>query len=133
MHRINYWAVVVAAIAAFVMSAVWYSPLLFGKVWMELRGMNPTDVKMSAGMMIGEFVRTLVIAYVFARFLLLLGVFDWKGAFQLGLWVWIGFWAMVLLGSVLHENMPWKLYVIHAGDGLVKILLMASILGLWYR
>ena len=29
MPRINYWAVVVAAVAAFVVGAVWYSPLLF--------------------------------------------------------------------------------------------------------
>jgi hypothetical protein len=29
--------------------------------------------------------------------------------------------------------MPWKLYAIHAGDGLVKILLMAAILGAWRR
>ncbi len=39
--QINYWAVVVAAVVAFVVGAVWYSPLLFGKTYMELRGMNP--------------------------------------------------------------------------------------------
>ena len=49
----------------------------------------------------------------------------------LGVWVWIGFHATLLVGSVIHENMPWKLYAIHAGDGLVKILLMAIIHGVW--
>jgi hypothetical protein len=32
MVRINYWAVVVAAFAAFVMSSLYYSPSLFGNV-----------------------------------------------------------------------------------------------------
>ena len=31
MLRMNYLAIVVAAVAAFVVGAVWYSPLLFGK------------------------------------------------------------------------------------------------------
>ncbi len=30
-----------AAVVAFVVGAVWYSPLLFGKTYMELRGMKP--------------------------------------------------------------------------------------------
>jgi hypothetical protein len=52
-------------------------------------------------------------------------------AVQLGAWVWIGFQATLLLGAVIWENMPWRLYAIHAGDALVKMLLMAAILGVW--
>jgi hypothetical protein len=62
-----------------------------------------------------------------------LGVGDWKGALQLGLWVWVGFQAMLLMGAVLHEKMPWTLYAIHAGDALVKTLSMTVILGVWRR
>ena len=132
MLQINYWAVLVAAVAAFVVGALWYSPLLFGKLYMVVRGLNPSaDVKMPVGTILAEFVRNLVIAYVLARFVVLLGVADWKGAVQLGLWVWLGFYAMIYVGAVLHENMPRKLYAIHAGDGLVKILLMSIILGVW--
>ncbi len=50
MLQINYWAVVLAAVAAFVVGALWYSPLLFGKLYMKVRGMNPSaDVKMPVG------------------------------------------------------------------------------------
>jgi len=134
MLGINYLAVVVAAVAAFVVGAVWYSPLLFGKVYMNLRGMNPdamADMRPPAGELLGEFVRYLVIAFVLAYFVVRLGVVDWKGAVQLGLWVGVGFQAMLLIGAVIHENMPWKLYAIHAGDALVKTLLMTVILGVW--
>ena len=78
-------------------------------------------------------VKNLVVAFVLAHFAVRLGVGDWKGAVQLGLWVWVGFQAMLLMGAVLHEKMPWMLYAIHAGDALVKTLLMTVILGGWRR
>jgi len=136
MLKINYLAVVMAAVAAFVVGAVWYSPLLFGKAYMEVRGMNPgalAHMKMPAAEMLGEFAKNLVIAFVLAHFVARLGVGDWEGAVQLGLWVWVGFQAMLLMGAVLHEKMPWMLYAIHAGDALVKTLLMTVILGVWRR
>ena len=68
-----------------------------------------------------------------AYFVVRLGVGDWKSALQLGLWIWVGFQAMLLMGAVLHEHMPWTLYAIHAGDALVKTLLMTVILGVWRK
>ena len=136
MTGVNYVAVVVAAIAAFVVGAVWYSPILFGKAYATLLGLNlvaMADTRPPAGELIGEFVRNLVVAFVLAQFVVRLGVADWQGALQLALWVWIGFQAMLLLGAVLHEKMPLKLYAIHAGDALVKTLLTAVILGVWRR
>jgi hypothetical protein len=40
MVRMNYFALLASAIAAFVASSVWYSPLLFGKQFMELSGLD---------------------------------------------------------------------------------------------
>src|SRR5687768_258483 len=34
---INYRAVIVTGIIAFILSLIWYSPFVFGKIWMELR------------------------------------------------------------------------------------------------
>jgi hypothetical protein len=133
MLEINYLAVVVAAVAAFVVGAVWYSPLLFGNSYMKLRGLDPSalaDMRPPVGEIAGEFVRNLVVAFVLAYFVVRLGG-GWLGAVQLGLWVWVGFPAMILLGSVIHENVPWKLAAIHVGDWLVKLLLIAIILSIW--
>jgi hypothetical protein len=132
----NYVAVVVAAAAAFVVGAVWYTPLLFGRAYMEVRGMNQgatADMRPPARELLGEFAKNLVVAFVLAHFVVRLGVGDWKGAVQFGLWVWVGFQAMLLMGAVLHEKMPWTLYAIHAGDALVKTLLMTVILGGWRK
>jgi len=136
MRRVNYLAVGVAAIAAFVVGAVWYSPLLFGEAYLKVRGIDPravADITPPAGELLGELARNLVVAFVLAHFVVRFGVARWKSALQLGLWVWVGFQAMLLVGAVLHEGMPWVLYAIHAGDALVKTLLMALILGAWRR
>ena len=129
MLGMNYWAVVVAAVAAFVEGAVWNSSLLFGKERMRLLGMNPdamAGTKLPVGRMLGELFKVLVIAYVLAHLVALLGMVDWMAALQLGAWVWIGFQATLLLGAVIWENMPWKLYAIHAGDALTWICASAS-------
>lgn len=134
--KINYLAIIAAAVASFIAGAVWYSPLLLGKEYINLRGINPgtmKDMRPAAWELIGEFVRNLIIAYVLARFILQHEIVNLKSAVRTGLWIWIGFQAMLLVGSVLHEKMPLKLYFIHAGDALVKTLIMSAIIGVWQR
>jgi hypothetical protein len=134
MLGINYWAVIVAAVVAFVMGGLWYSPLLFGKVWLKLRGMNSVDTtatEMRPAEILAEFVRGLIVAIVLAGFVVHLGVVNWVGAIYLGLAVWIGFQATSVVGSVIHEHYPVKLFAIHSGDALAKTLVMTVILGVW--
>ena len=68
---INYPAVVVAAVAAFVASALWYSPLLFGTLYATMRGADPGAMGPRGDCR--RALRTLVIAYVFARCVALFG------------------------------------------------------------
>jgi hypothetical protein len=135
MLEIHYFAVVVAAVAAFVMSSVWYT--VFGKARMELLDQDPCATadmrKVPAWKKVAELMRELVIAYVVARFVVQLGVVDWRAAVQLGAWLWFGFVFMILVGAVVWDNVPWKLTAIHAGDWLVKLPLMAVILSVWRR
>lgn len=134
MPAMNHLAVVAAAVAALVQGAIWYSPLMFGNAYMTLRGLDPgamAGMKPPVGEIVAELVRGLVVAYVLAHIIVVLGVSDWAGAVQLAFWLWLGFQAMAIVGSVIHENYPWRLYAIHAGDALVKTMLMAIILGGW--
>ena len=43
--EVNYVAVLAAAIASFVIGALWYSPMLFGKMWMKLSNVSGKEVK----------------------------------------------------------------------------------------
>jgi hypothetical protein len=135
MVHVNYVPVVVAAVAVFVLGWLWYSPLLFFKPWMRLRGKDPVaemaGAKMPVGTLVLEFVRCFVLAFVTARFVLLLGVSSWLGAVHFGLAVWIGFAVTLISGSVLWEKVPWKVAAIHAGDWLVKLLVIPIIVSQW--
>ena len=57
--KINYKAVVVATIAAFIASALWYS-VIFGKAYADLRGGAPTSPE--AWQILVELAKTLVVA-----------------------------------------------------------------------
>jgi len=125
-------AVVTAALAAFVMSGLYYSPLVLGHAW---RALDPATAAMSPPpwMMLAEVARTLVVALVIARLLAQLRVGGWRAALRLAIWLWLGFSAMMWVGAIMWQHTPWQLAAIHAGDWLLKLLLIAGILGSWRR
>ena len=134
--EVNFLAVLVATMASFVVGWAWYSPLLFVKPWMKLRGQDwekatADGMKMPYGIMAVEFVTTLIMAYFIAQFAAWVGAVTLLGGLVLGFWIWLGFFATTMLGPVLWEKVPLKLYAISAGRWLVSILAMAAILGVW--
>ena len=134
--EVNYWAVLVATVASFVIGWAWYSPLLFVKPWMKLRGLDFSatqagGMKMPYHLMAIEFVTTLIIAYFIAEFAAWVGAGSALGGIVLGFWIWLGFYATTMVGPVLWEKVPLKLYAITAGRWFVSILVMAAIIGAW--
>ena len=136
MAHVSHLPVLVAAVVVFMLGWLWYSPLLFYKPWMRLRGLDPvaamSGAKMPGGKLVVELARCLILAYVIARFVALLGISSWLMAVHFGFMVWIGFPVIILAGSVLWENIPWKVAAIHAGDWLVKMLVISIIVTLWH-
>ena len=96
-----------------------------------LAGLENVEVDVFSELVV-EFARCIIVAYVIARFVALLGISSWLGAVHFGLMVWIGFPVIILTGSVLWENTPWKVAAIHAGDWLVKMLVISIIVTLWH-
>jgi hypothetical protein len=136
MVHVNFLAVIVAAIVVFVLGWLWYSPLLFYKPWMRARGIDPAvamaGAKMPTGKLVIELVRCIVLAYLVAHFVGLLGDSSWPVAAHFGLLLWIAFPVVLLTGSVLWDNTPLKVAAIHAGDWLVKLLVIPIIVSLWH-
>lgn len=133
---INYLAVLVAAVAAFVVGAFWYS-VLFGKIWMHLSGRTEHDIKkgnVGASYLLG-FVFTLVMSYVLAHALIFasayLKVTGVEAGLMAGVWNWLGFVVPVQIGQQLWEGKSWKLFLINGGHTLVGLLVMGVILAVW--
>ena len=130
MMELNYLAVVVAVVAALVVSVLWYT--VFGKQ-LEALGSGAANVSRSPALvMLVELVRSLVVAVVVAGLAAQLEITSWTGAVGLGLALWIGFPVVLLAGSVFHERVPWKLAAVHSGDWLVKLIMIAVLVGVWH-
>lgn len=128
---INYWAVGVAAVVAFVGSFVWY--IAFGQ---ELAKVSPAfAVALKQGRqpwkMLVVLAESLVLAYVLAYLIVRLGLNGLLGGVGLGALLWVGLSAMQWASSIVWENVPLKLAAIHAGDWLMKLVVIGAILSLW--
>ena len=55
----------------------------------------------------------------------------WTGGLLLGLALWMGFPFVLWTGAISWENTPRMLAAIHAGDWLVKLLVIAVIVSVW--
>ena len=129
MPEVNYIAVVLAALSAFLLGGLWYSPILFANKWMALTGQSEETLKSgSMGAIFGgAFLLNLVAAYVFAMFL---GPhpslqFATAAGFAAGLC-----WVMASLGvNYLFERRPLGLWLINSGYFVLQFTIMGAIIG----
>ena len=126
MIELNYFAIAVAAGAAFVAAGGYYAA-----VSRQMQKLTSAPAEMPPWLLAMEIVKHFVVAAVVAGLVALIGITAWPGAVLLGLALWVGFPVILLLGSVVHERVPWRLAALHAGDWLVKLLLISLIVGLW--
>ncbi len=136
--RINYTAVLASAAAYWVLGAVWYSPLLFARPFVALKGYTPEQLAaveaQSHAAEIGlAFLTSLLTAYVLAHFVKFVGAETGKSGALAGFWLWLGFVATTNLSTVLFEARPVGLYLINNGYHLVGLLGMGALLAVWRR
>lgn len=128
--EINYIAILVAAIASFILGSLWYSPLMFLKMWVKAGNIDMKkkgNLSPALAMAIG-FVVQLLTAFVLAHFLVLLDADTIKGAMMASFWLWLGFIATTQFGSVLWESKSVKYFAINAAHSLASMFVMAVVL-----
>ncbi len=129
MFQVNVLAVVAAGVVAWLVGALWYSSLLFGKQWMKLA--NLKDVKPNPLIYLIGLLVYVLIAYVLAHVIIAFNASTLIDGLVGGLWMWLGFVATLSLGSVLYEQKPVMLYVLNNAYNLISFLVMGGILALW--
>ncbi len=127
--KVNYVAVIVTGITAFFLSLLWYSPLLFGGIWEHYR--NPPNPDVPKWTMAFAPLREIIASFVLAYLIVITGLSDWKATLRLMLLLWFAFHAVGMAGAVLWDNMQWQLGAVHAGDWLMKMLFMGTVLTIW--
>ncbi len=132
VQEINFLAVVAAAVSAFVVGGLWYSPLLFGAAWMRANHFTEDQV---AG-----FSKARMFGWSFPLFLIMaanLAIFladpktDWIWGMTAGALAGVGWVAPAIAVVGLFENKSWLYITINAGYNMVTLTLMGLILGAW--
>lgn len=142
MSTINWLAVLVAGISAFVVGGIWYSPGLFGKAWMKDNGFTEDQIKTGGnkGKIFGfTFIFSLVMAANLGMFLVdppatcpegcgIKTDLAWgaTAGFLAGIWT---FCAIAI--HSLFELKSWRLIFINGFYSLVSLTLMGAIIGAW--
>ena len=129
---INIWAVLVAALANFLIGGLWYSPALMGKTWMRANGFTEDDLKKgSPAVIFGmSFVFCLIMSANLAGFLNDPST-TFGFAVAAGVAAGLG-WATLGMGVIaLFERRPWSYILVNGGYLTISFAAMGAILGAW--
>jgi hypothetical protein len=130
-QNLNWLAIFVAAISAFLLGGLWYSPLLFAKRWMKETGITEESAR-DANMM-----KTFGLAFILsliASFFLAMFIGNDAGA---GFGALAGFmagfgWVFTYIGiSYLFEARTLAHFLINAMYSVVSLTIMGFIIGVW--
>ena len=136
--EVNYWAIGAGAVFSMVLGAIWYGPI-FGKKWMEIIGVDPTDLEArkkmqkSAGpLYFVQFILTLFQVLVLAH---LIADTQRVGGLERSLWIWAAFIIPTLAGAVMWTNqsgkLKWSRFLIQGGYQLILFIVFGLLLQFW--
>jgi membrane-associated HD superfamily phosphohydrolase len=131
MSTLNVWAILVAAVVAFMLGAIWFSPAMFGKAWQKANGFGASEPpKPTPQMLILVFLLTLVMSANLAMFLN-----DPKTTLAWGATAGFlaGFgWIVMGMGIVsIFERRPLAYVLVNGGFLTVALVVTGAIIGAW--
>jgi uncharacterized protein YneF (UPF0154 family) len=134
--HINILAVVVAAVVAFIIGGLWYSPLLFAKLWVNAHGYSEEQVKEMQKGAGKAYAVTLVCDFLIALAIaMLVGYIHMEHCVQglkLGLLVWAGFAMPLGLTANMFSGKRITVFYIDTAYQLVYLVIMGAIITVWH-
>ena len=125
----NPWAVLLAAVSSFLLGGLWYSPLLFGRIWNAENG-APTQSGHPAKVFGISFVFSVIAAAAFAAWL---GSSpSLESALKAGVLVGFGFVAASFGINYQFAQRSFKLWLIDGGYHTTQFVLFGLVFGLWH-
>ena len=130
MPPINLLAVVIAAVANFMIGFLFHGPL-FGKLWMRLANVAPTgNEKFSDmyGQMAWNLLANLVCAFILGTMIQYTGAVGATTGMIFAVFVWLGFVVTSSSMDVIWMGRSYKLWLFEVASSLVSFLAMGAIL-----
>lgn len=133
--ELSYVAIAVAAVAQFIVGAIWYMPL-FGSLWRDIHGFGKLSKaqqdqaqKEMMPMLGVQFIGTIITTVVLARAMQLLPNYS---AYSLAFGAWLGFIVPIQVSAIMFggTEAKWivKKVLVMAGGALACLLVAAAIL-----
>lgn len=136
----NYLLISIAVIAQFALGAVWYSPFLFGNIWMKIVGAEnctKEEIQKMQKSMMPFYLLQLLLTVIFTNFLAVFIHYTslanvGLGAYGTALLIWFAFIVPTQISSVIWAGSKKELWLkqilIMTGNQLVGILLATFII-----
>jgi uncharacterized protein DUF1761 len=133
--RLNWVAILVAAIVSFIFEALWYS--MFMKQWLAGIGRTMewlTSSGMSPALQYGVAILCAIIAAAVLSICIQgSGEHSARRGVLVGALVWVGFVATSWATEYIFEVRSLSIYAINAGFWLFDLMLMGAIVGAWKK
>lgn len=139
MLSIHPLAVILAALASFILGFLFHGPLT-GKLWMKLADIHPTGEEKFSDMygklfwnMVVNVITAGVMALIFALVFSspLMGEITWYKGVIMGIWLWFGFLVTSSSIEVIWMGRKASLWAFEAACSLVVMGVMGAILATW--
>jgi hypothetical protein len=133
--KINYLAVIVAAIIHFMIGGLWYG-LIFGNKFIELIGWSPEKLQQVGNQnhtkeYVFAFLSSLVLVYILCHFIQYTNARTAFAGIQTAFWLWLGFVATTQLATVVFEERNVGLYLLNISYQLVACMITGALLAVW--
>ena len=127
----NYLAIVIAAVAAWLAGAGWYMAL--GKTWTAALGtekMTPAGQRPAAFLpYVYAFIAELLMAWILAGLLGHIGALTVRGGIISAAFCWLGFVMTTMVVNNIFAGRDARLLLIDGGHWLLVLVLMGAIVG----
>lgn len=128
---INYFAVVIAALAGFGLGAVWY--MVLGRVWMRALGKTEAELKPEGSAKALPFIIAIVaqfvMAWILAGLMGHLGDVTVRGGLISAAFVWVGFVITTMGVNHAFSGAKPMLTLIDGGHWLAVLLIQGAVIG----
>jgi len=133
LSTINWLAVLVAGIVSWAIGALWYSPVLFGKIWQRETGLTEESLKNAnmAKIFGTSAVLMIIMAFGLAMFFQGDPEMNWLKGNQMGFITGLFFIAPSIGINYLYQRKSFTLWAIDTAYQVLILALSGAIIGAW--
>jgi hypothetical protein len=127
--KVNWLAIIIAAIANMVVGFLWYGTWAFGKSWVTLSGRNMGEGMQQGSLYALTAVAAVVQAITMSWFVAQTGATSGAAGAIVGLYVGMGIVAAAMFAEVLFAGRHPRLFAITAGYSILALVVQGAIIG----